>query len=250
MGLHFVLLPGLHGTGQLFEPLLRVMPPEVRRQVIAYPTDRALGYGALLRLIEEQTRAWDEMVVVGESFSGALALRLAAAHPARVRAVVLCASFIFPSVPRVLCYLGAPLALTPMPLPGVGIRCFLSGFRAPRELVRATRSAVWAVRTHVVSHRILQVSALNASEALRQCPAPILYLAGARDRLVGVRGVRRIQRIRPDVRVRTLDAPHLVLQVRPAEAWAEMARFVAEECGGGGWHAIAGLGASPDNAAP
>jgi len=235
MGLNFVLLPGLHGTGQLFAPVLRVMPAEVRRQVIEYPTDRALGYGALLRLIEERTRNVENMVVVGESFSGALALRLAVAYPSRVRAVVLCAGFIFPSVPRVLCYLGAPLALVPMPLPGVGIRCFLSGFRAPRETVRALRRAVWAVRGHVVSHRILQVSALNASEALRKCPVPMLYLAGGRDRpggrdrLVGVRAVRGIQRIRPDVRVRTLDAPHLVLQVSPAEAWGEMARFVAEE---------------------
>jgi pimeloyl-ACP methyl ester carboxylesterase len=57
---------------------------------------------------------------------------------------------------------------------------------------------------------------------------PILYLAGRRDRLVGARAARAIHRIRPDVTVRTLDAPHLVLQVRPVEAWREISRFVAD----------------------
>jgi pimeloyl-ACP methyl ester carboxylesterase len=81
----------------------------------------------------------------------------------------------------------------------------------------------------VVAHRVMQVSWLDAREALRRCPVPILYLAGARDRLVGARGGRRVRRIRPDVRLRTIDGPHLLLQVKPMEAWREMRRFYDEE---------------------
>jgi pimeloyl-ACP methyl ester carboxylesterase len=228
MGPTYLLLPGLHGTAALFEPLLKAMPTEVARRVIAYPTNKVRGYGALLRMIEERTRDLQEMVVIGESFSGALALRFAAAHSGRVKAVILCAGFIGPSVPRVLCYLGAPLALLQIPLPGVGIRSFVSGFKAPREVVRALRREFFSVQGHVVAHRILAVSALNAAEALRRCRVPILYLAGRRDRLVGTRGARRIKQIRPDVKVRMLDAPHLLLQVKPAEAWREISAFVEQ----------------------
>ena len=47
-----VLLPGMDGTGVLFEPLLEVLPCEFEPIVVRYPPDKALGYEALLDVVQ------------------------------------------------------------------------------------------------------------------------------------------------------------------------------------------------------
>jgi pimeloyl-ACP methyl ester carboxylesterase len=83
-----ILLPGLDGTGDLFRPLLDVLPPGIDFLVVAYPADRPLTCDELLPILAEQIPPDRPLVLVAESFSGPLALRFAAAHPDRVRAVV------------------------------------------------------------------------------------------------------------------------------------------------------------------
>jgi pimeloyl-ACP methyl ester carboxylesterase len=221
-----ILLPGLHGTGALFEPFAAVIPGEIPRRIIDYPRRRALGYEALVRHLEEQLGDQREMVLVAESFSGAVALRYACAHPEQVRAVVLAASFVSSPVPTIFSWLGAPLALVCVPLPSVAIRIFLAGRRAPRGLVRSVRREVFSVSPHVIVHRMLMTTRVRAEGLLRECPVPVLCLAGTRDRLVGARAARRIGRVRPSVPISYLDSPHLLLQTRPMEAWKEIERFL------------------------
>jgi hypothetical protein len=61
-----------------------------------------------------------------------------------------------------------------------------------------------------------------------RCPVGTgLRGASRRDRLVGAAARARVVAIRPDVEVALLDAPHLVLQRRPVEAAASIARFLA-----------------------
>src|SRR3712207_7220422 len=43
----FRSLPGLDGTGELFRPLLNVIPRDVPTRVIDYPIDRPLSYDQL-----------------------------------------------------------------------------------------------------------------------------------------------------------------------------------------------------------
>lgn len=65
----------------------------------------------------------------------------------------------------------------------------------------------------------------DSREALQTCSVPVLYLAAAGDRLVGMRGLRTIQRLKPDIETVTLDGPHLLLQARPDEAAVVIKRY-------------------------
>lgn len=105
------------------------------------------------------------------------------------------------------------------------IRMFLTGSNA-RELTEQTSTAIRSVQRRVVASRVEQVFSVDATRELQECPVPILYLAGKRDRLVGARVTRRLRSARPELRVVTLDAPHLVLQSRPEEAAAAVVEFV------------------------
>jgi pimeloyl-ACP methyl ester carboxylesterase len=88
-----ILLPGMHGTSELFSALLKCAPPQIECIPIDYPVSQRLGYEQLLERIERQI-PWDRSIfLLGESFSGPLAIRYAARHPDRVRGLILCVTF-------------------------------------------------------------------------------------------------------------------------------------------------------------
>ena len=98
--IEIVLLPGLHGTGRLFADFVRERPPGFVPRVIEYPCDRFLDYGDLLPFVRGQLPQDSDFVILGESFSGPLAVMLAAERPRGLRAVVLVATFVTRPRPR------------------------------------------------------------------------------------------------------------------------------------------------------
>src|SRR5882757_3669612 len=89
-----VLLPGLDGTGQLFRWLVEALPPQIEPLVVSFAPDDYGDYGSLERNIAPLLPLDRPYVLLGESFSGPLALRLAARGDANLVAVVLAASFV------------------------------------------------------------------------------------------------------------------------------------------------------------
>jgi hypothetical protein len=56
----------------------------------------------------------------------------------------------------------------------------------------------------------------------------MLYLVAGRDALVGRSGVEAVRSARSDVVIRSVDGPHLLLQVSPEAGWREIALFLSE----------------------
>ena len=89
-----VLLPGMDGTGRLFDPLLHALPPNVAVQVLRYPPDQVLDYPALVERVWQQLPLDRPFVLLGESFSGPVAVSIAARRPSALLGLVLCSSFV------------------------------------------------------------------------------------------------------------------------------------------------------------
>lgn len=94
MAIELILLPGLDGTGELFEPLVRILPAEVQPVIVSYPLDRELGYADLLPIVKAALPRGEDFFLAAESFSGPLAVEIAAEALPRLKGVVLCASFV------------------------------------------------------------------------------------------------------------------------------------------------------------
>jgi pimeloyl-ACP methyl ester carboxylesterase len=73
-----VLLPGLDGTGKLFAEFVEALKSVVECVVVAYPCDQPMGYGELEGLVVSALPKDRPFVLLGESFSGPLAIRIAA----------------------------------------------------------------------------------------------------------------------------------------------------------------------------
>ncbi len=223
-----LFLPGMDGTGALFAPVTSRLAPGIEPRVCAYPEREALDYDALLETIVVPEGPF---AIVGESFSGPLAIRLAHRYPDRVRALVLVASFaknpsLFPSWMVMIAAFFMRFALS-----GFFLRLVLLGGEASASDVRSTRASIERVAPSVMATRLRAVARVDVSAELRATTMPLLYLAGRRDRLVGARPRNHIARLRRDARIELLDAPHMVLQQRPMLAAALLSEFLLDAAG-------------------
>jgi len=235
-----VLLPGMDGTGILFEPLLDVLPAEWEPIVVRYPPDEALGYEELLEVVQAAIPADGPFVLVGESFSGPLALLMAAQlsdapGPERLQAVVLCASFVKCPLPRLPARLLSLLdklltaragALAASLIPESLLTRVLLGRQATPKLRGLLAQAHQQVSPKAMAARARAIHRVDVSDALRACPVPLLYLRAADDRVVSASSWNQIAEIKPDAYLVELPGPHLILQAQPALALAAIEQFL------------------------
>lgn len=88
-----VILPGLDGTSALLAEFCESLSAlGVAARAVAYPPDRPLGYEQLEALVRAQLPC-EPHVLLGESFSGPLAIRIAAAPPPGLLGLVLSTTF-------------------------------------------------------------------------------------------------------------------------------------------------------------
>lgn len=222
-----VLLPGMDGTGKMFADFVAAVP--ARCLVIAYPRDEPLGYAELEQLVLAQLPQDDDFILLGESFSGPLALTLAAQHLPRLRAVVLVSTFAklpYPRLPRVVQRLISAGPFWRMP-PVLTARTILGRHCTPRlfELLKQTRASV---APQVWKARIGAVLAIDCTPLLPRVQVPVLCLRANEDRLIFASAVRHLSAHLPGMQLVTLEGPHWLLQTKPAESAAALERFAQQ----------------------
>jgi pimeloyl-ACP methyl ester carboxylesterase len=215
-----ILLPGLDGTGDMFERFVATAPSAFPVRVQPLPSDRPRGYAdlvdALLPLLPGEPFA-----LIAESFSGPLAILLAN-RCERIAAVVLCASFIRRPLPRFLSY--APEFLLRRPPPTWLLRHVLTG--GDPVLATAVSDTVATVDGRVLRSRIDAALTVDVTDDLRRVTQPVLYLRAERDRLVPARCAALVRAAKPSADVLAVNGPHLLMQACPIESWRLIAPFL------------------------
>lgn len=218
--MRLILLPGLDGTGRLFSPLLQVLPPHIQATVITYPPDERRSYSELCERVAALLPPNEPFVIVAESFSGPIAIRLAAASYPNLRAVVLCASFVYvpgSSVFRAV-FTCLSRCMFAVAAPRWAVRYFLAGSDVSEELLASFYATVSTVSPSVLSHRLRIALAADERPTLRATTVPLLYLLPTRDHLLGRGSVDLMLHFRRDIVIAPIEAPHFVLQRKPTEA--------------------------------
>jgi pimeloyl-ACP methyl ester carboxylesterase len=222
-----VLLPGMDGTGRLFSRFVAAGSGALELRTLSYPPDRFLGYADLEALVRRELPADRPFALLGESFGGPLALRIAADPPPGLVGLVLAATFHRRPAARSI---AALRLLSPaffrLPLPPHAARLLLAGEDAPDDLVSEVRAAVSAAKGSVMAARAREALRVDATDLLRRCPVPLLFLGGKQDRLLRSALPIEVRALRPDAEIRMLEAPHLVLQRRPAECMRIVEAFL------------------------
>jgi len=227
-----VLLPGLDGTGKLFAEFLKVMDRHIDTLVVTYPKDVPMNYDQLETLVSAALPTDRPFVLLGESFSGPLAIRIAARRPEFLVGLVLCVTF----ASNPYSWAGAwvrPLAkfLPLKSLPRWVRAPLMWGSASPNRAPRQSERAMASVSAMVIRQRIASLLAVNETAALRQVSLPTLVLCASRDRVVSkaatltiMHGIAHAQRV-------DIDGPHLLLQTCPKECAAAVLSFMRQGLG-------------------
>jgi pimeloyl-[acyl-carrier protein] methyl ester esterase len=228
MSITLVLLPGLDGTGLLFQPLLAALPASIKPIVMAYPGDRHLSYEELLPIVLNALPRSGWFILLGESFSGPLAVMAAASRPAGLVGLILCASFVTPPWPCVrpaisVCARALPFRLY---FPFKRIKAQFGGV-ATSAYRNSLAEMCRIVEPDVIAARVRMVFGVDVREALRSCDVPMLYLCGTRDVVVPKRNLRIVQTIQTTIQVQAFAASHMVLQQRPVEVARAISAFAS-----------------------
>jgi pimeloyl-ACP methyl ester carboxylesterase len=221
-----LLLPGLDGTGKLLNEFVRHLGADVDSRIVRYPLDVPLGYEELEPLALAALPRDRPCVLLAESFSGPIAIRLAAQAPKGLVGVILCGSFARNPFP----WLGwaRPLAAyVPIKSLPRWVRAPLMwGAAAPRTAPARLERAIAGVSSAVIRRRIAALLAVDAGAALRQIRVPALVIKAGRDRVISAAATRWMVQALPGATLIEIDGPHLLLQTRPAECAAAVLQFL------------------------
>lgn len=213
-----VLLPGMDGTGELFAPFIAALGEGFEVRTVRYPGDHCGGYGeleAFARAVIPEDRPY---VILGESFSGPIAISIAASAPGDLRGLVLCCTFARNPRPG-LAALKALIGVAP-------IKALPAGWLAGAQMRAPIKAALAKVTSAALRARMRAVLAVDVRSRLAACEVPVLYLRAKRDLLVPPGAANVVASINPAAKVVEFDAPHFLLQTMPQEAAREVAAFV------------------------
>ncbi|MEM7466204.1 MAG: alpha/beta fold hydrolase [Pseudomonadota bacterium] len=220
------LLPGFHGSAQLFEPLCA----EFEGHLLARPLQFE-SFDTIQAHVTDIDKALPntDIFLLAESFSGLIALSLAAKSPLRFSGVIL--SCCFARTPmKLLATLGARL---PQKVYSASIfrswildHYCLNGVADPR-LKKQILEAINQVAPSVVRRRLRVLAETNLTELLAHISTPVLVLSASYDRVVSSRFTRELRNKLPNARHKEIAGPHLILQAAPNQAATEIMNFIA-----------------------
>jgi pimeloyl-[acyl-carrier protein] methyl ester esterase len=232
----WVLLPGLDGTGLLFEPFAAALKAQGQEVVVLTYPDQAWGYERLYQWLKtELTKVPEGAILLAESFAGPLGVMLAAGNAQRFSKLVMCASFV--RCPSAIANVFAPtlnwlnmftpfVSLLSNAMPKMSVEQGLFNGQLPAELRTQLATVLKQSRAEVSNARLIAILNVDVRAQLKAVNIPTLYLQATQDRLVGTHSLDEIKRIKPDVQVERFNAPHCLLQVSAQEVVGRLLQSV------------------------
>lgn len=220
-----VLLPGLDGTGLLFADFVAALGPDVKTIVATYPSDTPLGYAELEPIARSFLPLGQAFYLLAESFSGPIAISIAATSPPGLLGVILSCSFARPPLPMPALIKPLLRAIPVAAIPPALLCFFVLGRFASPALRQTLARSLTLVAPEVLRARARAALSVDVSALLPKIEVPLLYLRAAEDRVVPESSSELIASRVPDANVVVFQAPHFLLQVAPALAAASVTDF-------------------------
>lgn len=222
-----IILPGLDGDGSLRHAFASELGPVAECELISYPSDSLHDYDSLTAWVEAALPLDRPYIVVAESFSGPIGIRLAKRKSPLMRGLVLCCSFAQSPRPAMVAAARFAVLLTHAVPLGVLKSLLFSQSTSP-DTVSALRTTVMKLPTETLRGRLDAIAQDDCREALRTIDIPLHYVQARSDRLIPASTAKRLQTHNPNLQVHVLDGPHALLQSQPIECAGVIASIAAQ----------------------
>lgn len=222
-GVKIVILPGLDGMAALRSAFCAELSSEFDVCAIEYPAD-LVRYDDLFNWISTRLPGQDH-VIVAESFSGPLAIQIAAQRPSQLKGLVFVASFA--KAPRKLpaAVLGL-LRLVPFHLKvfSVMAQLVMMGRWRNAAFTQLFHDTNQKLPASTVRGRIGEVLGVDCTAKLALIDVPFIYLGASHDRPVPRRAADDFRHGAQSVGI--VEGPHFMLQAVPKAAAEHVEAFV------------------------
>lgn len=213
---NLILLPGLDGTGLLFEPFLNILPNSEQVIVIKYPSDKKLDYDQLASYVKEQIPS-KNFILLAESFSGPIVTKLL--KHTQLSAIILCASFLNsprPILTRIVSY--CPSCIFKLRLPSFILRFFCFGRDCSYSTITLFYKAISLVNPSVLKFRLKLLSQINEIPNISNLAIPFYYLMPSDDLLVPKSCAQEILKAQKSLVIKKIEGAHFIMQSSPKES--------------------------------
>lgn len=170
-------------------------------------------------------------LLIAESFSGPLAIRLAALRPDEIGGIVLASSFCNAPLKRGIAISVALLPLRPLFLvkpPRSALRHFLIGDDVNDSELEVLRKVMEEIPSSTLSKRVRTIIELMQDDNPDLPDIPVLILQAQNDNLVPWEAQSNLESYYPQAKTHWLEAPHLIFQRRPDECLRHIMDFASE----------------------
>ncbi|WP_143735426.1 alpha/beta fold hydrolase [Microbulbifer mangrovi] len=208
-----LFLPGMDGTGLLFNELIQNIPKEIDLEVVCLNEMQAVSYRQQAEEIAGKIGS-SNVVVVAESYSGRIAYELCNILGGRVSKVVFIASFV--SRPGKLARFAASLpesVIKPNLFPNWLMKMLCFNGLGKRALMDQVRQAIAEVGPSTLKQRLLNIAELD--EPKGHLPTAAVYIRPTNDRLVSYDAVKVLGNIYPHLSIESVEGGHFIAQTAP-----------------------------------
>jgi len=209
-----ILLPGLDGTGSLFDELIKSLGEESEVEVISY--EDISGQSFIDQAKEIAMRVTDmDVLLVGESYSGRVAYELNQLLGSRVRAIVFIASFI--SSPSFLSKFAGllPVALLkPNSMSTYLLKVIGFNGKATQQQINSVFNSLKMANRSKLKARLNNIAALSNPANTINCH--VTYIRPTRDLLVSNRSVNNLKSLCSNFHITSVSGGHFIAQSAPA----------------------------------
>ena len=210
-----VLLPGMDGTGRLFEQLLQSYSGEA--QVIALPERGDQSHVVMAEYICKKLLD-EDVILLAESYSGSIVPHLLNMSGCRIKAVVFVASFLSPPHKSLLALAQyAPIHwLSGLPFASLAHRALFLGWSVAASTLSEFVSVLRSVPEPILKQRLKELQ--NIELPCVEFEIPVAYVQATQDKLVLPHKAQEMAVVFKKISYYKIKAPHFVLQVKPQES--------------------------------
>lgn len=221
--MQIVLLPGMDGTGKLFQPLINELS-ESSCLVIPLPSSGPQDYVYLVEYVKSKLPE-EECVLVAESFSGPIGAYLA--EEDNIKGVVFVATFLTPPSKFLLAMSQLlPIKfLSKLPGSGLVLQAMMFGHQASKELLNQFQNIIDQIDIKVLKNRLKTMQSLKFNG--KESNVPATYILPTKDRLVSKSKHHEFIKYFSQLQVKEMNAPHFVLQTNPNESAQIISYFIS-----------------------
>jgi len=213
---HLILLPGLDGSGLLFQPFIERCFHNDYVTVISYPNDYHIPYHELADYIITRLPKDKNLVLLGESYSGPVAIQLANRPELNVNSVILVATFShYPNT--ILKFMSKILPikyLLYLPMPDFILKFVCFDNAVDSSIMALLKKSLTLTPPTIMAKRMSEGVKIDVRQDLKELKVPCIYIKAKHDKLVSSSASAEIKKINKSINIIEIDGPHFILQTR------------------------------------